>query len=261
MRKIKLDFNKETYEINEIYTENLKSKLEKNKIYFETIVMFCLSFMSIVVTIASVVISYNQLALYKKQTQIIVEQSKPNLIFSGKEIDDTADYIVENYMFENIGGVVQDLSLYMTDDIILHIFTEDNHLHLLDINVNGRFIARSRPIVKGENYLLVEQANNSIFDTATFIQDIQAELGNLIDKYNISFVTSQRVILNYTDSEGNEQIKYYGLLQDKLIEDGELENVYYSCRGNEITYNCITDDKTEILKIVTSRVEQIIQQP
>lgn len=82
----------------------------------------------------------------------------------------------------------------------------------------------------------------------------------MINKYNISFATSQRVILTYTDLDGSEQRKYYALLQDKLIEDGELENPYYSCRGNEINYNCIIDDKTEILKIVTSRVEQIIEQ-
>lgn len=68
------------------------SKLEKKKKYFETIVMFCLSFMSIVVTIASVVISNNQLSLNKIQTQIIVEQSKPIFIFSGREIDDTSDF-------------------------------------------------------------------------------------------------------------------------------------------------------------------------
>lgn len=170
MRKVKLYYDEETHEIKEIYAENLKSKLEKNKIYFETIVMFFLSVMSIVVTVASVIISYNQLSLDKRQTQIIVEQSKPNLIFSEKEIDDTSGSTMENYMFENIGGVVPDLSIYMTDDILLHIFTESNKLYLLDINVNGRFTTKSRPVIKDGNYLLAEQANNSIFDSETLFK-------------------------------------------------------------------------------------------
>lgn len=257
MRKYEVQIEEYTDDTNEAKTYNtkdLKHWLQDNKIYFETIVMFCLSFMSIVVTIASVVISYSELSLTNVQTQILVAENAPNIIYSGvsKEID--MNY--ENYKFENIGGITQELSAYMTDDIIIHV-VKDDYMYFIDVHVNGRF-NKSKPVSGTSGQTMILQGNNDLFDTSQFVEEIKGEL-NDIDGCEITFAIAQRVVITYIDPTGTEQRLNYALLNEKLVKDGSFENPYYNCRENEINYDCIMGNKEEVLETITARVQAIMK--
>lgn len=254
MRKDKLEFDENTHEIKIIQKRNLKEVLHNNKIYFETVVMFFLSLMSIVVTIASVVISYNEFKLAKIQTDIVISQNEPNIVYDG--FTNNSDENSTEYCFRNIGGISKNLTAHMTDEIVLHIF-QDNYMYVVIINVNGRFI-QSRDISQDGIQTLLVKANNDIFNPQKFVDEIDSKVGSLYNN-EFNYAINHRLIISYENVSGDLQTLKYTILQEKLIKDGSYENAYYAHRDNEITYNIFFDNKDEILETIQKRVESILQ--
>jgi hypothetical protein len=109
-----------------LYKEDLTARLERNKIYFETVAASCVAVMSLIVAIVAVIVALYANELLEQQNQIMRTQSAPLLQFEVRLSKDpkTGNYEHESLNINNFGGSLDEFSaeyLYF-----VHAFFQSN---------------------------------------------------------------------------------------------------------------------------------------
>lgn len=231
----------------------IKGFLEDNKIYFETIVTVLLSIMAILVTITSGIISYFQLKEYRIQSQVQISQSNPEFIMRNGSAE-------EEFIFENIGGIVSDLEVYMTDDIYLWVHkNNEEYNNLININMNGRFSICEQTLSKnGNQEVRIKPVHNRII-LSSFKEKIIKNIGVEEEKCVLNFpIEAYNVRISYNNYSNEKVVEDYFIFNGKLMKDSQTE-YFHKFRTSTINYDYYYDNEEEIINIIKNRVLSIAE--
>lgn len=217
----------------------IKDTLEKNKIYFETIVMAALTFMGIVVAIVGVRIDQRNQEISQKELEILTNEREPYFCFAPKEkpilrSDGLSTYEVHEIV--NMGGAISGASFRADVVVLLSFITGEQYGFILHDMVrtanDGKYDNAKKSFIFYENYSIEGAAEKYHSIDNQFISDLQMELIDVFGEPSVVVSKAYRFIIIYADYK-NEQHCISYLFKDNgfFIENGAQVESYYNTFG------------------------------
>lgn len=247
--KNKLTANKKNLKIS-IKSKNtfsFRMLLEKNKIYFETIVMIIVSVAGILVSIAGIQVSKmsNEISINSQKIENLEKQ--PYFVLSKEYTNDKQIFIMKN-----TGGIIHDGNVFM-DKILIVSISNDNYEY-----IGKGYIYLSNYLTDGFS---MYDADNKQFE---FHQDLKPKpLSNLIDMINNAI--AKRGYYSSIESMELYDLSYIDYKHDNINKQMIMRGGYFTeLQKSELfefrTIIDITDyDQTSIENDINEQIDSLIK--
>lgn len=232
---IKLMYNNIKKDIEVINKKiGIKNFLEKNKIYFETIVMVFLTIMSIVISVVGLRIDKRNQEISQKELEIIENDREPYFkiecdsnYVNNKNFD---DYIMKKkYTITNTGGSIY--GAYIMVKPMLEIWVPKERAGEYDI------FTYMLPEMLDENagimYLYEETSKTFTFyeyessEWNNIIKHLQSGLRNFLGNESIVLLVQNYIDMTYVNYKNEHYDIRYNFLDDRLIlQDKQSKSIY-----------------------------------
>jgi len=234
----------------------LKKFLINNKVFVEAFYMVAIPVIGLILTLNTIAIYNKQLDLAKQQTELLLAQSVPELIFvSTTQSDNNQKQNV--YTFENVGGLARDLDVFIADEVFVSpnlssgtvLLKDKVKPNFIDVVISGRY-EQGIPETKSDKQRISVSERVDSLDLSSFQKALCIGNEEKLRNTTLGFLFMKRVIVSYTDFQGQKQEKRYIFIpQDKLLyKEGTSEyNAYDFMRKREIEYNYSIDNESDII--------------
>lgn len=238
---------------------NIKIFLENNKIYIEAFNMVAIPIIGVILTLATIAIYNKQLDLAKQQTELLVAQSVPEIVFAGTtQSDNNQNQNV--YTFENVGGLARDLDIFITDEVFVSpnlsngtvLLKDKVKPNFIDIVISGRY-EQGIPEAKSDKQRISVRERMDSLDLSSFQKALSVGNEEKLKNTKLGFLYMKRVIVSYTDFQGQKQKKQYLLIpEDNLLykEGTSQYSAYDFMRKQEIDYTINIDNESDVINEV-----------
>ena len=227
-------------------TEKLRSFLNKNRIFFETIAATTLTIMAIVVAVAQLITTNEQTAYLEQQTIIERSQALPRFTVQVKQFMNEEGTFAEDekIMVYNHGNIAYNIKV---DAVIFFelTYSENNKSRNLRIPISGYYAAN---IYTGDSTGLIVSSYDAKnhykrFNLQNQLYDLEETTGR-----TISIDVKRYVKISYTDIFEVDHVEYYFvpiIYGGELLETAEGEkifNEYDSEMGKMLDINDLTPE-------------------
>ncbi|WP_411679588.1 hypothetical protein [Clostridium thailandense] len=244
-------------------TSKFKKFLRDNKVFIDACNMVAIPVIGIILTLATIVIykeqlnlAKQQLDLSKQQTELLVAQSAPEFVFVGTTQSDN-NQKANVYTFENVGGLARDFDVFIADEVLVSPNLSSGTVDLKDkvkpnfinIVISGRYEQSITEPKSDKQRVSVREKVGSL-DLSSFQKSLSTGNEKKLKNTKLGFLFMKRVIVSYTDFQGQKQKKQYIFIpEDKLMyKEGTSEYTAYDfMRKREIDYIYNIDNESDVI--------------
>ncbi len=193
----------------------MKKWLTENEIYFKTIAVLLLSLMALVVTLAQLLIAYNQTTVSNEQRKLQELEQSPHFFVKSYNVYDNQTQYYEERVLEicNYGGLARDLHTIAAVFFEIELITKDH-----------KIINASIPVVNYlDTYIPTGNSKETLFRVSGY-------------KNNRKFVNFQQDLDSYIKEDkqfefGYIELRIYSHISFDTIHGKHINEYYFIDRG------------------------------